>query len=244
MPFEPTTKGNPYRLTKKQHFHMQAILKKFCFNRKLKVIDKNGGVSVCKSDSPCFMGNRAWSQEMETTISNPIERKFLFQVSRIENGEGISDHLAISDYHLLWCLRWHYSINDPEDYDLYKDFPCGSLDKEVEELLESWGKVPVRSGGKIAGRFKATLDIKQLLDENKHEYDGFKWQIVESQGKPFISADCYGDLMVMAISTKYYLIAGKELNEMHCFVTDDEVDELNLQSMNASHNFYFCSDDS
>lgn len=246
MPFEKTTKGNPYGLTKEQHFHMKAIIKKFCINGKLKVIYKNGDIRLCKSDNKCFMGNRAWSQEMETTISHPIERSFLSQVRKIENGESISNHAAISDYHLLWCLRWHYSIMEAEDYDLYKNFPCRSLDKEFEELLESKGKVPVRSGGQIAGRFKATLDIKALLEleDNKKIYDGIEWQIVESKRKSFISADCYGDLMAMTVSPKYRLIAGKELNDKHCFVTDEEVDELNLESMNASHNFYFCRDDS
>jgi len=246
MPFEQTTKGNPYRLTKKQHFHMEAIIKKFCINGKLKVIYKNGNFLFCKPDNKRFIGNRVWSQELEVNISHPIERNFLSQVINIENGEGISNHASISNYHLLWCLRWHYSIMETEDYDLYNNFPCRSLDKEFEELLESKGKVPVRSGGKIAGRFKATLDIKALLEleDNKKIYDGLEWQIVESKGKRFISADCYGDLMVMTISPKYCLIAGKELNEMHCFVTDDEVDKLNLQSMNASHDFYFCCDDS
>lgn len=239
MPFEQTSENNPYNITKRQHYHMQAILKKFIENGKMQVTSKSDNQSrFTDSMDQCFMGRRAWSEECETHISHPIETKFLAQVKRIENSESICDHRAISEYHLLWYLRYHFSQNEVEDYDLYQNFPCGSLNREAEELVESWGKIPVRAGGKIAGRFKATIDVKELLCSNEHVYKGYKWQVVRSTGRNFISADCYGETLVMAVTPKIFLIGGKNLNEAVCLATDDEVKELNAKSIECANEFY------
>ncbi|WP_197188102.1 hypothetical protein [Pseudoalteromonas sp. NGC95] len=239
MSFEPTSYNNDYRLTKNQHFHMKAILKRFSLNNMLQVSFKGAETKSIGVKGSCFLGNRAWSQECETLVSHPIENKFLREVDRIESGESISDHKAISDYHLLWYLRWHYSINQAEDSELFNNFPCGTLDKNTEELIESLGKVPVRTGGKIAGRFTATLDIKQLLIDNKDVYSGYQWQILESNDKKFISADCYAKSMGMAISPKYYLMAIKGGEEEHRVINNVEVNDLNRSSIEIAQNFYF-----
>lgn len=240
MTFEQTSENNPYNITKRQHYHMQAIIKKFAVNDQVQIMSKSDKQAhFSDSMDQCFMGRRSWSEECETHISHPIERKFLAQVRRIENSENICDHKAISEYHLLWYLRYHFSKNEVEDYDLYKNFPCESLDQEAEELVESWGKVPVRAGGKIAGRFKATIDIKELLSSNEHVYKGFKWQVIKSSGQNFISADCYGETLIMAVTPKIFLIGGKNIKELVCQATDDEVKELNEKSIECARNFYF-----
>ena len=240
MSFEQTSENNPYKITKRQHYHMQAILKKFAVSDQIQITSKSDKQSrFTDSMDQCFMGRRAWSEECETHISHPIERRFLAQVRRIENSESICDHKAISEYHLLWYLRYHFSKNEVEDYDLYKNLPCGSLDREAEELVESWGKVPVRAEGTIAGRFKATIDIKELLSSNEHVYKGYKWQVVRAGAANFISADCYGETLIMAVTPKIFLIGGKELKEAVCLATEDEVKELNEKTMECAREFYF-----
>ncbi|WP_156015535.1 hypothetical protein [Thioalkalivibrio sp. ARh3] len=242
MSFEQTSENNPYNITKRQHYHMQAIIKKFAVSDQIKITSKSDKKTRFTNPSDqCFMGRRTWSEECETHLSHPIEKKFLAQVRRIENSQSICDHKAISEYHLLWCLRYHFSKNEVEDFDLYKDFPCGSLDQETEELLESWGKVPVRAGGKIAGRFKATLDITELLSRNEHAYKGFKWQVVNSSGANFISADCYGEKLIMAVTPKIFLIGGEDIKEKVRLATDDEAKELNETTIECSREFYFGS---
>ncbi|WP_049722423.1 hypothetical protein [Gilvimarinus polysaccharolyticus] len=240
MAFEQTTPNNPYNITKRQHFHMQAILRKFSINNQIKITLRSGGESrLSDASDHCFIGRRAWSEECESNNCHPIERKFLAQVRRVENSECICDHKAISEYHFLWYLRYHFSQNEVEDYSLYDNFPCGSFDKAVEELIESEGRAPVRSGGKIAGRFKATLNIKQLLEENDSLYEGYKWQVVKSTGNNFISSDCYGEKLMMAITPKIILIGSKNIKEPVCMVSDEEVRELNEKTMEFSSEFYF-----
>lgn len=240
MPFEQTSENNPYEITKRQHYHMQAIIKKFAANDKIQVISKLDNQSrFTDCMDQCFMGRRTWSEECETHISHPIEKKFLAQIKRIENSESICDHKVISDYHLLWDLRYYFSKNEVEDYNLYKNIPCGSLDQEAEELVESWGKVPVRAGGEIASRFKATIYIKELLNRNKHIYKGYKWQIIKSTGFNFISADCYGETLIMAVTPKIFLIGARNLKEAVCLATDEEVKKLNEKSIECARELYF-----
>ncbi|MNE73313.1 hypothetical protein D3C80_1693170 [compost metagenome] len=83
--------------------------------------------------------------------------------------------------------------------------------------------MPVRSGGKIAGRFKATIDIKKLLISNQHVYKKYKWQVVRSSVRKFISADCYGETLMMAVTPKIFLIGGENINEAVYLATNDEV---------------------
>lgn len=240
MSFEQTSENNPYNIMKRQHYHMQAILKKFAVSDQIQITSKSDKQSrFTDSMDQCFMGRRTWSEECETHISHPIERRFLAQVRRIENSESICDHKAISEYHLLWYLRYHFSKNEVEDYDLYKNLQCGSLGREVEELVESWGKAPVRSGGKIAGRFKATIDIKELLSSNEHVYKKYKWQVVRSSVTNFISADCYGEKLTMAVTPKIFLIGGENINEAIFLATNDEVKELNEKTIKCAREFYF-----
>ncbi|ABG39203.1 hypothetical protein Patl_0675 [Paraglaciecola sp. T6c] len=239
MSFEPTSDNNYYMLTKKQHFHLKAILKRFTSNNLLQVNFKGAETKSFGVKGKCFLGNRAWSQECESLVSHPIEEKFLTEVKRIESGNSISDHEAISHYHLLWYLRWQYSINEAEDSQLFNNVPCVTLDKNTEELIESLGKVPVRSGGKIAGRFTATQEIKKLLTDNKDLYSGYQWQVLESNGEKFISADCNGNSMGMAISPKYYLRAVKNIEEEHRVINNAEVHEINRKSIEIAQNFYF-----
>lgn len=244
MPFEQTSKDNPYQLTKKQHFHMEAILKKFSIEGQVCIVSKEDGTtSSVSTDNECFLARRAWSEECETKVSHPIENKFLAQVRRIENSEAICDHRAISNYHLLWCLRHHFAKTETDDYDLYTDFPCGSLPQIAEELVESWGKLPIRAGGKIASRFKTTLDIKQLLEENNHVYKGVKWQIVKSFGKRFVSADCFGESLYMVISPQIVLIGGNLITDKYHEATKEEVDRINQKTKNVAIDFYFGNED-
>ena len=133
MPFENTLEGNPNHFTKKQHFHLKSIIRKFSSpSNKVKIITKDGSTLLKSPDFRFFIGNRVWSQELESSISHPIENKFQNQVRRIELGQEIDDHKAISQYHLLWYLRWYYVTNEVDDFDLLSDMPCGDLGKEFE----------------------------------------------------------------------------------------------------------------
>lgn len=241
LAFEETSSGNPHGITKKQHYHLNAIIKKFAgSNGIIRTLKNCGTTERVSSENKCFLGMRAWSQEGETAVSHPIENSFLDEVKIAEQMKGIKNHKSISNYHLLWLLRFHYAKNETDDYQLYSGVSFGSMDKTFEELIESHGKVPVQRDGKIAGRFKKTLDIKDLLQENEKAYTGVKWQVLVSNDLKLISADCYKESLYFPISPQIALkgIKDEPFTPIE-IVSKEDAQKLNDHSINKAVDFYF-----
>lgn len=241
MAFEETIEGNPHEITKKQHYHLDAIIKKFAGSNGItRTLKDCGTTERVSSKNKCFLGMRAWSQEGETSVSHPIENSFLNQVKIAEEMKAIESHKSISDYHLLWFLRYEYAKNQIDDFQLYEGVTFGEMDKDLKELIESQGKVPVHGDGKISGRFKATIDIKNLLKENEKAYLGVKWQVLVSNDHKFLSADCYKETLYFPISPKIALkgIKGESFNPVE-IIPKEYAEDLNKQSINKAIEFYF-----
>lgn len=213
MTYEPTTEINKEQLTKKQHFHMRAILKRFDGPDGIRIQHKaNGVVEYVDPDHEYFLGMRAWSQETEQDISWPIEEAFLREIKRLEAGNALVKHEAVSQYHLLWTLRHSYALSPCEDQAVFPDIGS-TLPKDVEEWLEARCKVPIRKGGMIAGRFITTAHLKQdfIHPENLKSYEGIVWNVIRSTERPLISADNYGSCLLMVVSPNLALQGGKAL---------------------------------
>lgn len=239
---EEVSLGNPQGLTRKQHFHMSAIIENFCVNSKTKVIYKSKKGMHARpvgKKSQEFVGNRCWSHEAETTVSWPIENKFLLEVNKVISGLEIKSHEAISDYHLLWSLRYPLTKDPLPDYKLYPSVPCGKMDKEVEEWLEKRDKVPTRPGGMVAGRFYATAFLKQKLEENRAQYAGVKWQILEAKNSEFLSADFYDGILLIPVHPKYMLMGTHNYHVPIEKIEKENVIEFNKKSIELAKRFFF-----
>ncbi|HGO9799620.1 TPA: hypothetical protein ACLEB8_004808 [Pseudomonas aeruginosa] len=240
MSHEKTSELNPYRLTIKQHFHMKAVLKNFEREEGIKVTQiVDGAVSYHDADDEIFLGLRSWSQEAEADISHPIEDLFKRGVDRVvKQGLEIVNHAAISSYHLLWTLRHHYATNPIQEQVI---FPAGlgdNLPKELEEWAESKRKVPIRQGGTIAGRFIATKHLEQDLahPDNTALYQGIFWNVLQSDGKDLISADCYGNCLLMVLSPRYALIGARQPQKT-TMLSAEEAEQWNGESARRAHSF-------
>ncbi|HEK3717310.1 TPA: hypothetical protein ACKRQV_000036 [Pseudomonas aeruginosa] len=240
MTYEKTTELNPYRLTIKQHFHLKAVLKNFEREEGIKVTQiADGAVSYHDADDEIFLGLRSWSQEAEADISHPIEERFFRGVERVvRKGLEIVNHEAISRYHLLWTLRHDYAKNPIQEQAI---FPAGlgdSLPQDVEEWAESQRKVPIRQGGMIAGRFIATKHLEQDLvhPDNTTPYQGIFWNVLHSDGKDLISADCYGGSLLMVLSPRYAL-KGERQPQKISLLSAEEAEQLNEESARRAHVF-------
>lgn len=245
MSYEPTSATNPHRLTIKQHFHMSAILKKFYGSQGIKVTQKaDGATSFHEADDDIFLGRRAWSQEAEVDFSHPIETKFYREVKRIEDQELIVKHDAISQYHLLWTLRYHFARNPVPEQAIFTKGIGGNLPVDAEEWLEAHRKVPIRQDGNIAGRFIASVHIRQDLSHpgNQSNYDGIVWNLMRSDSTDLISADCYGDCLLMVISPRYALIGSYTPRELNA-LTSAEAEQLNEESARRAKQFTFSRGD-
>ena len=241
MAFEPTSKGNKHQLTKDQHFHMKAILRRFANEAgKVKVTIKPfGTVSYLGVSNQRFLGKRAWSEETEKGVSKRIEDAFLREVGRVEAGKPIENHAAISEYHLLWVLRYGYALNPLDEQEILPGLES-HMDIELEEAVEAMHKMPVRNGGKIAGRFAATLEIKDLLNnaENRAIYEGMRWNVVLSENKRFISADHY-DRYLLVVVNPFLLLQAFSQEKPPYTASAIEVDAYNTFSQAQALHFVF-----
>lgn len=240
MPHEPTSELNEYRLTTKQHFHMASILRRFSSHLGIRVVFKDDGrEEFVEEDSPLFMARRAWSQEFEGPICSAIEDKFIREVQRVERGEDVVNHDAISRYHLLWVLRHHYALNPLEETAIFPDLG-GTLPQDLEEWLEARKKVPVREGGKIAGRFITTQSLKADLafPKNTEAYIGIFWNVLHSSDEPFISPDCPDGNLFIAASPQLAFKGGYSKLAPR-YLTATQAAKLNLMSAKSAVQFVF-----
>ncbi|QXI42800.1 hypothetical protein HU734_021500 [Pseudomonas wayambapalatensis] len=241
MTYEPTSKGNEFQLTINQHFHMEAILRKFAADdKKVAVTDKvSGSTERFSVENRRFKAKRAWSQEIEQHISWPIEAAFILEVQRIEDGGIVEDQKAISAYHLLWVLRHSFALNPSSARTLIPGMPLGQMDKRLEEFAESLGKLPL-SGGQAAGRFATTLDIKACLNEphNKANYDGIYWQVLRSDTTRFISADSYPSKLLVPIGPQILLKGCREASDA-MLIDTTQVEKFNKVAIGEATNFTF-----
>lgn len=218
---------------------MRFILKKFAVNNKITVTFKDSHSEHLGVNANCFIAQRAWSQEFETTISHPIEEAFKDQVNKVLAGKEITDHKAIFDYKMLWAIRHHYANKKIEDKNIYHSEHFGGFSKETEELIESLGKVPIRAGGVLTARFLATHEMKELLELNRKKYDGWKWIALYSPNKKFISADDYKDRNCIPISPTHMLITPIDQKVESQTIDACDTAKYNNESKLLASNFWF-----
>lgn len=241
MSYEPTSPTNPQRLTVKQHFYMKAILKRFDGPQGIKVTNKaDGAVSYHEADDEIFLSRRAWSQEAEADISHPIEEQFDREVKRIESRGTVVKHDAVSQYHLLWTLRYHFAKNPVPEQAIFPPGIGSELPVDFEELLEAHRKVPIRKDGNIAGRFITSVHLRQDLSDpgNQKNYEGIIWNLMRSDSTALISADCYGDCLLMVISPRFALIGSRKPRELNV-LSSAEAEQLNGESVRRAQEFTF-----
>ncbi len=242
MDFEPTSDLNIERLTTCQHFHMRAIIKRFDTELGIRVQYKaNGQMEFLEPDSPAFVGMRTWSQEAEVPISAPIEERFIKEVQRLVQGGEVNNHKALSRYHLLWTLRHHYVKSPKVDTALFPS-ECGSLPKDAEEWLEARSKVPVRQGGVVPGRCITTQSLKEDLnyEANIAVYEGVVWSVIRSPDARLISADCYGDCLLMVVDP-HLALQGQHSRRPAAqkTISIDDATKLNRRSLESAVDFTF-----
>lgn len=223
MPYEPTTKENPRKLTIEQHVHTaHAISKFYDSDNKVEVkILSSGEIVKRHKRAKIFCTKRTWDQRAETGYMVPIEASFHEEIDTIKNFTE-RNHEAISKYFLLWRLRHNYHISDPQNIVL-NGISGSNLTKEMEEILESKGGSFVREGGVMPSRFSSALEMQISLDRYWHKCCHIKWGLIKSTEGEFLIADGYGDFPYIPISPRFAFLAG---------VNDQMIDKQQLAKMN------------
>ena len=109
MEYEKTQKGNPHRLTVKQHcFPMRSIERFACSDG---LVDVQRGVKNfrLKPDHTLFCARRAWDQSAESGFMKEIEDVYQELAEKIVDGVvsklSKADQAIITDMYALWNIR-------------------------------------------------------------------------------------------------------------------------------------------
>jgi hypothetical protein len=223
-------------LTKRQHYHMRAILKNFADGEMLHIARRDGTTDLLSYEDKVFYGHIAWSDETETRYGALIEKRFFGQSKHILNTHGVSDHRAISEYHLFWRLRHMYAVDPMPVTKIYEGFDFGTLE-ELKDWCNRNGKIYVNGDGTIDGMFAATLKIREELDRYRKDYEGVYWCVGIAENGGLISADSYKNSLMMPLSP-YVLLCGKRTkNKKPWIMAYGEINQANQMAIDQCHTF-------
>jgi hypothetical protein len=240
MSFEMPIKGNPRKLTIKQHIHTAYSIKKFCSENKVEVYFlESKKIEKRKSDAEIFCAKRNWDQKTEAGLMCDIEREFHKEIDNIKTKTFDSrNHQAISRYFLLWNIRG-YLRRSPISNTPLDNISCENLTKEQEENLETKGCAFTRftTDGKtiMPSRFITGSILLRELDKHWPEVENFKWGLLTSLDGEFIVSDFYKGLTFMPIGPKIALAVGYS----DTIISRDSVANANKESKIISSEYYF-----
>ncbi|MGI2107736.1 hypothetical protein ACRN9A_21715 [Shewanella frigidimarina] len=238
MAFEKPAEGNPHKFVIKQHFHTAHSIAKFHdTDCKLDVFIKDSGEALRRhSRSSIFCARRNWDEKSEKGLMANIEQLFHQEINEIKPFE-LRNHSAISEYFMLWKIRYDFHISRMDDAVL-NGISGSGLTKEQEEILESKGYSFVRDGGVVPARFMTGIQVLRQLDMNRPGMQNMKWGLLKAKEGEFIVADSYNDLAFMPISPILAFCAGSQ--DMQ--IDKADVTNANRQSIEKSREFYFARD--
>lgn len=225
-------------ITKRQHYHMRAILKNFSIGEQLSIFYKDNSTDNLSYEDKAFYGYMAWSDETETRYGAAIERKGLGQIRHILNTHTVSAHQDITDYHILWRLRHMYAVTPEPPAKIYEGFDFGTSD-EAKAWANRNGKMYINGDGTTDGMFAATLRIKDGLDKYRKDYGNIFWSVGISENIELISADCYKNSLMFPLSPNLLLLGQRKKEKKPSILSAKEVIQVNQMAKDECYSFCF-----
>jgi len=197
---------------------MRAILKRFADSKSnVKVTYKS---DLSTQNKKIFSKNRkplsifeafeCLSQEGERHFSHPIENRFLSEVNNLVQGRNVSDHIAISEYYLLWKIRHYYKSNPAKTYNIFDgkndEAEGAAVLEDIDIAVNSFEKCLVSSSGIVRGKYANTLSMKSDFQIYRESFSKYSWSVLESDSDPFVSADRYETTLAVPISPSILLM--------------------------------------
>jgi hypothetical protein len=237
MSYERPTKGNKQQLAIDQHFHTAHAIAKFYGedeNVEVRIVESNEIVKRQKRAS-IFCTKRTWDEKAERGYMSRIEKAFHEEIDHIKP-YAKRNHAAISEYFLLWELRFKYHILDLADPKLGVEGT--QLTKTQEEILEKKGYCFLRENGIYPSRFISSTSIVIDIDRHWPSLKDIKWGMLESKDAEFVVADSYKEMMLIPFEPRRLFAAN--FNDMT--ISNINVARINKESVASSTIFYFGKD--
>lgn len=247
--YEKISKGNPFRLTKEQHFIPKASIERFTSNDKIiikQLKTKNKKTVQVNSNDDIFKVKRLWSQFAESGYMKEIEEKFQKLVDLI-----ISNNVKLTkkENEIIWemFLLWKHRTNIIEFNSINKINNCkiseikGDVYSNLEkEKLESLELSYINEDAEIIARDYIANMILLLIYSEYEIVKEYEWQIVKFSTDSLIFPSNPCDLAILPINPNTCLISmnnkklkEKELNE------NEFIKYINYELKKKAKWFYF-----
>ncbi|WP_345870331.1 hypothetical protein [Shewanella algae] len=242
MEYEKVQKGNPHKLTIKQHMFPAKSINRFG--------DENSFVEVflindkkefkLKEDAKLFCARRAWDQRAEAIFMKNIEDKYQGLAEIILNNGliklGVKEQAIITDMFALWNIRWHWNKQQVSDQKIEGAISVAreySVDEQEE--LEANGITSIRPDLTIPGRSITGVSIQQNLYQVREQMRDAHWGILQSKAGNFIVPDNTPTSRMLPLSPRICLFSQSE-NER---ISEGELAELNQVLLDGAEQYFF-----
>jgi hypothetical protein len=244
MKFEKPQKGNPHRLTIKQHAFPVASISRFT--------KSDGRVSVyllkqrkelrLKPDNQIFYAKRVWDQRAESGFMKDIEDKYQDLAEAITDGKiktlTKNGNQIITDMYALWNIRANRKLNPIPDQQIDIIDVSTRLTKDEQESLEKNNIGYIKPNHTIPGRQITGGKIQLNLFEIRKQMKDIKWEIIRSSKGQFIVPDNFSNVMILPLSPTTCFIA-RSHNDI---INDKDTSIINRLAIKNSNEYYFAND--
>jgi len=242
MKYEKPQKGNPHKLTYRQHVFPVASIDRFS--------NADGRVSLfqigckktlsIKSDNEIFCAMRVWNQRAEHGYMKDIEDQFQVLADAIiktpELNFGKTENNVISSFFSLWSARVKFK-NNPLPDQIMKGVTGGCWTKDEEEVFERHHCHFVRENSSVPSRDMAGLYIQTEIDAMCATLANAQWGLIRAAQGEFIVPDCCPNMIIPLTPTSCLVNQG-----VSGIILQENVVEINRYAIAASREYYFARD--
>jgi hypothetical protein len=245
MRFEQPQKGNPHRLTVRQHTFSRASIARFASNSgRVHVHKINTNKSfIAAPDNALFCAKRVWDQRAEAGFASKIERPFQILANAIVKGTvsviNEAEKKIVNSFFALCFLRSEWkSIRIPNS-----QIPGAvgfqyKTTKDLQEELESRHVICFGPDLTFPGRSLAGIVMQSRIHQLEIDLDDAKWGILKAAKGEFLVGDRFSHGRVLPISPVLCLVSAAE-NGVLC---EGQVAWLNREAVSNSKEYYFAMD--
>jgi hypothetical protein len=243
MQFEKTQKGNPHKLSIKQHiFPVRSIERYLKIDGTAEVYLKSINKSIQTNPyDQIFCALRGWDHGTEIGYMKSVEDKFQALAELILDGStisiGLKEKEIVNEFYGLWNLRSYYEANPIGDQNL-QGIPGDDLTLDTQEMLEKHGVGFIRPDATVPGRQMTGLRIIIDMIPIRKQLEVAQWGIIRSSQGEFIVPDNFSNNQIVPITPNLCLYSPSR-NAILSIVGIREVNRLAIQS---SQKYYFAKD--
>jgi hypothetical protein len=250
--YEPTQKGNPHRLTVKQHTFPKTSIARFAgLNGNVEIFLKSADkVIQAKPSNELFCAERAWDQQAESGFMKKVEDDFQALANRILGNDQASfqkaDLTVINEFYCLWNIRAIHKQDRVKDQSIYVENLLGLsrvYTKDEQEQLEKAGIGTIRGDFTVAGRFLASPSIRLDVARVAKDMGDSNWNILCAMEGEFIVPDNAKRMPMLPLSptTCLWYRPTKPVAPVER-LSIGEVAWINQAAIEASTDYYFARD--